>query len=512
MAGNVANFNCIIGNNGTANAGSFTINYYVCSSSSFISPTWIGSDYVSGLVVSSTYSSQISIDLCNAGLANGTYYLGFYIDYSNQVGESNENDNNTFYNSNPYSINCTSGGKPNLYDISGSAGLTGNVALYSYTISNNGTGNAGGFYVNCYACTSPSFTSPILVGSDYVSGLAVGTSYTSEISVDLCNSGLATGSYYLGFYIDYSNQIAESNENDNNTFYSFSATTINCSGSGGGCTYSISPPTGHATFLFGGGSDWTYVTTNNSTCAWTASTPNNWITVLNISGIGNSYINYQVSTNTSPYPRTGTIDVMGLICTIYQDGQNCPVTVNPITDNISNSSGNYSFHMTTGLGCGHSVLTSDPSWLTILSVVGDTLVSDPSWLTIINVVSNTVVNYHVNSNLSSPRIGIITVDTVLHYVNQSGITRLNEISASKEFFIYPNPTDGVINIVGKNFKNDDYKIKIANLLGEIMNEIDFHVSNNIIVKQIDLKQLPSGIYFLNVFTKETMQIFKINKL
>lgn len=235
MNGNVANYNYTVGNNGTANASSFSINFYVCTSSTFTNPTWVSSDYVSsGLMIGGTYSSQANIDLCSAGLPNGTYYLGFYIDYSNQVSESNENDNNTFYSFNSYTINCTTGGQPNLFSQSGGAGMTGNLANFNYTIGNSGTGNSGSFYINCYVCTTSSFTNPIFVGSDYASqGLQTGATYSSQINVNLCNAGLPSGTYYLGFYIDYSNQVAESNENDNNTFYSSNSYTTNCSGGGG---------------------------------------------------------------------------------------------------------------------------------------------------------------------------------------------------------------------------------------------------------------------------------------
>lgn len=403
MTGNIANYTYSIGNNGTANAGGFSINFYACTSSTFTNPILLGSDYVSQLVVSSNLSGQKNIDFCSLGLADGSYYLGFYIDYNNQISESNENDNNQFSSSTSYPVNCTTGSQPNLYLLTAAAGTNGNLATFGYNVSNNGTSAAGSFIINFYACSTNVFTNPIWVGSETINqGLSIGASYSSQSQVDLCNVGLITGSYYLGIYIDYSNQVNETNESDNNTFYNSLALPINCGGSGG-CTFSISPTTGHAPFLFGGGSDWTALTTSNSTCTWTATTPNNWITILDSTGTGNATINYQVATNPSPNPRTGFIDIEGQMCIITQYGQECPVSISPLSDSLSNTLGDYSFHITLGLGCGYSVSTNDPSWLTITSVIGDT-----------------IVNYHVTNNGGPTRTGVITVDTALHYIYQSG--------------------------------------------------------------------------------------------
>ena len=71
------------------------------------------------------------------------------------------------------------------------------------------------------------------------------------------------------------------------------------------------------------------VTTNGSTCPWSASTTDPWITVTTPSGTGSSLVEYAVAENTGAESRTGTITVGGLDFTITQSSPQAAVFVIP---------------------------------------------------------------------------------------------------------------------------------------------------------------------------------------
>jgi len=84
-----------------------------------------------------------------------------------------------------------------------------------------------------------------------------------------------------------------------------------------------------------------------------------------------------------------------------------------------------------------------------------------------------------------------------------------------QFRIYPNPSDGkfVVEITNlQGFKNleglKNYDLKIMNVLGEVV-EQTFNIQHSTFI--IDLKEVPSGIYFLKIQTEEEIVNFKLVK-
>ncbi|MCI0512846.1 choice-of-anchor D domain-containing protein [candidate division KSB1 bacterium] len=86
-------------NNGNLSAGASYVGYYL-STNDIITPydTFLGEDYVAGLA-SSTYSDEtITVNVNSYGLAAGNYYVGFILDYKDDVDETPyENDNNWYF-------------------------------------------------------------------------------------------------------------------------------------------------------------------------------------------------------------------------------------------------------------------------------------------------------------------------------------------------------------------------------------------------------------------------------
>ncbi len=89
------------------------------------------------------------------------------------------------------------------------------------------------------------------------------------------------------------------------------------------CTYTLSG-SGQSFDATGGGGSIT-VTTNNSTCAWTAVSNSSFISITSgASGTGSGTAGYSVLANTSTSPRTGTITIGGTTYTVTEAGLTTP--------------------------------------------------------------------------------------------------------------------------------------------------------------------------------------------
>jgi hypothetical protein len=77
-------------------------------------------------------------------------------------------------------------------------------------------------------------------------------------------------------------------------------------------------------------------------------------------------------------------------------------------------------------------------------------------------------------------------------ISQSVALDLNLIDNPQEVFLYPNPTNGLINI--NNIPQDAQELKIYNALGQMV------YSSNVLLKEIDLSLQPKGLYFITLNT------------
>ena len=86
-------------------------------------------------------------------------------------------------------------------------------------------------------------------------------------------------------------------------------------------------------------------------------------------------------------------------------------------------------------------------------------------------------------------------------LNVQTCTGINNNTFSNENFnIYPNPTNNILNIKTQNMASassaiNDYNIKITNTLGQLIQTISLQQPTT----QINVSELPGGIYFLQVF-------------
>lgn len=109
--------------------------------------------------------------------------------------------------------------------------------------------------------------------------------------------------------------------------------------------------------------------------------------------------------------------------------------------------------------------------------------------------------YVVATNLSVGCIGISNVATVSENTMSTENFLLNQ-----NFSIYPNPVQENLNVVSR--KSNIISIELFNLSGQL---IKYYNVNNAEESKIDVSLLQSGIYFVQINTKEGNEILKFAK-
>jgi hypothetical protein len=185
-----------------------------------------------------------------------------------------------------------------------------------------------------------------------------------------------------------------------------------------GCSYTVSPLS-RTGLSANGVSNSVTVTT---TCGWVAKSNVDWITFQvggnpqsSISGTGSTTISYNVASNTSGAPRTGTLSVAGQTHTVTQLG-GCTQTSHPSQSTFTSTGG--SGAITTGTTCGWYA-TSNTPWITIISGKSGTGVG--------------TIIYSVAMNAStSPRAGTLTIGGQTYNVTQAAFSsaQLSKLSGT----------------------------------------------------------------------------------
>ncbi|MEO1256991.1 MAG: CARDB domain-containing protein, partial [Bacteroidota bacterium] len=207
-------------NDGDDFAGVSKVGIYL-SENQFFSPSdiLVGTVNVPKLSPGQVFNVSFNKDLSDLDLDPGEFFVGVIVDNGNQVEESDENDNN--------GCNWTSPkveiipAKPNLVCAgAGSLVITNKTQLKfsSLKVKNNGDSEAGASRIGFYLSTDANITTgDIFLGSKSIGSIDPGETITpSAFNKDISSLNLADGTYHAGFILDYNNQVAESNENDNN--------------------------------------------------------------------------------------------------------------------------------------------------------------------------------------------------------------------------------------------------------------------------------------------------------
>lgn len=267
-----------IENNGTQTAGYSYVGYYLSANTTITTGDYrIGTDYVPALAPGASSAESISIDVStvNPPIPAGTYYIGFLIDYTGRVAESNEGDNRWVWTTGTVTIPS---GSPNLTKLTDNGSRSGTTVTMNPTVTNNGARGAGSSSIGYYLSTNTIIsTGDYRIGTDYVPALSVGASSAETFSIDVTTvtPSIPPGTYYMGYLIDYGGAVSESNESDNDWRWT---------------NFTVIVPVGSPNLD---------KVTDNLTLSGTNISTSTTIENNGVVGAGYSYVGYYLSTNTT---------------------------------------------------------------------------------------------------------------------------------------------------------------------------------------------------------------------
>ena len=169
------------------------------------------------------------------------------------------------------------------------------------------------------------------------------------------------------------------------------------------CIYSLNPTSRNP--MAAGGPSSVEVTTTAG-CSWTSSGVPAWITQWGpANGMGTTTINFTVTANPDPAPRTANITIGGQPFTVTQAAA-CSYSLNPTSHNASVAGGSSSFDVNTTAGCNWTS-SGVPAWITGVPGTG---------------TSTTTINFTVAANTGPARDANIVIGSQTFAVSQARCT------------------------------------------------------------------------------------------
>ncbi len=167
----------------------------------------------------------------------------------------------------------------------------------------------------------------------------------------------------------------------------------------GVCSISISPVS--ATAGAAGATGTITLTASASSCAWTATSSVDWLTISAVSGAGSGSIIWTAAANATGQDRTASIAIAGAGFTLLQSGA-CSYSLSNNQATFPSSGGSGSF-----------LVTSACAW---------TASTTSSWIAVTYSPTSGVVSYQVAGNTdSASRTGFITVGNQTYSIIQAGV-------------------------------------------------------------------------------------------
>lgn len=207
-----------IKNTGSIIAPATSVGFYLSRDQSISADDiFVGTDQLTAIGVNRTSVASFSETLSN--IPPGIYYFGVVVDYQNIVTETNESNNTCFWSSPRITIQ-SNGRFPNLScGNMGRLSVTDNrIQIDGLTIVNDGNNSTGASKLGIYLSTDTDITTQdIFVGEQTVNSLEAGSSQRLSFGYNLPT--VEAGNYYVGLISDYDNSITESDERDNNCYW-----------------------------------------------------------------------------------------------------------------------------------------------------------------------------------------------------------------------------------------------------------------------------------------------------
>ena len=188
----------------------------------------------------------------------------------------------------------------------------------------------------------------------------------------------------------------------------------------------------------------------------------------------------------------------------------CPGTETPNEDNVFTAGSKATFAIflrneTKGMAANSQILNPDGSTFT-------------SWVH--NSNSTYKNSYWYMTKTLPTKNGVYTFQSTFNGVSCSKKFRINgadsttgieAINASRQINIEPNPATNSLNVFAENMGNGSCRLLLKNLNGQVLLFDNTNINDGLIQKNLNISQLPNGIYFLSIESPLSISIKKIIK-
>ncbi len=215
-------------NRGDLSSAGFKIGYFISQTKPVdLSGYYIGETDVASLNPNEEANKSFSVNVIQQipDLPSGEYYVGYVIDYENDIAEEIESDNSFTFEpervDNILTPNLTFNPNLNVLEI------TATDIVIELQVTNNGETISESCMVGYYLSTDNTITtSDFLMDDDYVRSLNVDGTSNEWVAIDIASleGKISIGEYFVGYLIDFRGDVNELDEQDND--YVFSETVF----------------------------------------------------------------------------------------------------------------------------------------------------------------------------------------------------------------------------------------------------------------------------------------------
>ncbi len=176
---------------------------------------------ISFLEPEGVFQIQEQFDISDFNITPGLYYLGITIDYTDQVSESEEEDNDFFWKNPENRVVVVRGGAPNLRLLftEGQSQVDGSQVIYSGKVVNLEDVPSGDFSVGFYLAEknphgNRGHYDDYFLGDASVDGIGTNSNSSFNFLADAASPtlGIPPGFYYLSWVVDYKDEVDETDE------------------------------------------------------------------------------------------------------------------------------------------------------------------------------------------------------------------------------------------------------------------------------------------------------------
>ena len=210
--------------------------------------------------------------------------------------------------------------------------------------------------------------------------------------------------------------------------------------------------------------------------------------------------------NQKPYTEPAVVRVqVNKIAPVYPG---CPGTETPNDDSCFTSPGTADFYI---------FIRNET-----IGLIGNMRIVNPNGSTFSSWTHNSVNNYFGSSwywTRTLPTIqGTYTYEAVYNGDTCRKTFKINCVPTGLDpgaglgkVDVFPNPCDDLIHITGSDMTNGSYDCTIKNILGQELLSDHFEIENGSLQKDLTIRTLPDGIYFLAIGNGENETVRKIVK-